>query len=62
MTLDRLVKKGFLESDLGDPTPQRGGKAKRYYRATTAGRGAVRESLDALRLMADGVDLASETP
>lgn len=35
--LDRLETKGFLTSYLANPTPERGGKAKRYYRLTKAG-------------------------
>ena len=31
-TLDRLEKKGLISSSLGDPTPERGGKPKRFYR------------------------------
>src|SRR5215469_1552473 len=32
--LERLEGKGLVESSLGDPTPERGGKAKRYFRVT----------------------------
>jgi PadR family transcriptional regulator PadR len=32
--LDRLEQKGFVTSSLGDPTPERGGRAKRYFRVT----------------------------
>jgi len=35
--LDRLEKKGFVISTVGDPTPARGGRAKRYFRVTKAG-------------------------
>ncbi len=35
--LDRLEDKGLVSSDLGDPTPERGGKAKRYFRVTDEG-------------------------
>src|ERR1700722_14959103 len=35
--LDRLEQKGFLTSSLGDPTPERGGRAKRYFRVTPTG-------------------------
>ena len=35
--LDRLETKGFITSSLGDPTPERGGKAKRYFRITKEG-------------------------
>ncbi len=32
VTLDRLEKKGYLKSWFADPTPERGGKAKRFFR------------------------------
>jgi len=35
--LDRMEDKGFITSFLGDPTPERGGKAKRFYRLERAG-------------------------
>ena len=35
--LNRLEKKGFLESRLSDPTPKRGGKSKRYYTLSSQG-------------------------
>ena len=31
VTLERLERKGLIRSWLADPTPERGGKAKRYY-------------------------------
>jgi DNA-binding PadR family transcriptional regulator len=37
LALVRLQKKGLLDSKLGDPTPQRGGRAKRFYRVTPQG-------------------------
>jgi DNA-binding PadR family transcriptional regulator len=41
--LERLEKKGLISSCLGDPTPERGGKAKRYFQATKQGLREVRE-------------------
>lgn len=35
--LERLEAKGLVKSSLGDPTPERGGKAKRYFRVTREG-------------------------
>jgi DNA-binding PadR family transcriptional regulator len=35
--LERLEAKGLVTSVLGDPTPERGGKAKRFFRVTTEG-------------------------
>jgi PadR family transcriptional regulator PadR len=45
-TLERLQDRGLVSSSLGDATPERGGRAKRYFRATAAG---VREVRDARR-------------
>lgn len=39
--LDRLASRGFLGSALGDPTPERGGRAKRYFRLTAKGVAAL---------------------
>jgi PadR family transcriptional regulator PadR len=35
--LDRLEQKEFVSSTLGDPTPARGGRAKRYFQVTAKG-------------------------
>jgi PadR family transcriptional regulator PadR len=35
--LERLAQKGLVSSSVGDPTPERGGKAKRYFRVTKEG-------------------------
>jgi DNA-binding PadR family transcriptional regulator len=43
ITLDRLESKGYLRSSLADPTPQRGGKAKRLFHVSAQGISAVRE-------------------
>lgn len=43
MPLDRLVKKGLLDSFLTDPTPERGGRSKRIYRPTQLGLDALME-------------------
>jgi len=45
-TLERLQERGLVTSSLGDPTPERGGRAKRYFQITTAG---IREARDARR-------------
>src|SRR5437667_7594745 len=43
-TLERLERKGFVSSLLADPTPERGGRVKRYYRVEGAGIRALRET------------------
>src|ERR1700690_2155686 len=42
--LERLEAKGLVSSSLGDPTPERGGKAKRYFQVTGAGLRQVHET------------------
>ncbi len=41
MPLDRLVKKGMLTSSLSEATPERGGRQKRIYELTRAGKQAL---------------------
>jgi PadR family transcriptional regulator PadR len=43
-TLERLQERGLVTSTLGDSTPERGGRAKRYFRITAAGIGEVRDA------------------
>ena len=47
-TLERLEEKGLVSSDLGEPTPERGGRAKRYFSLTRKGLRGVRETRRAL--------------
>src|SRR5207244_13209301 len=46
--LERLEDKGFVTSELGEATPERGGRAKRYFRVTARGLREVRETQRAL--------------
>jgi len=55
MTLDRLEKKGLLESFLTAPTPERGGRAKRCYRVTKPALAALRASRRALVALWEGL-------
>lgn len=43
MPLDRLEKRGLLDSYLADPTPERGGRSKRIYAPTKRGLEALEE-------------------
>ena len=61
-TLSRLETKGFVTSELGEPTAERGGRAKRYYRVSAAGRRALQHQLSGLRAMAAGLDVGLEAP
>ena len=42
--LDRLGAKGFVESEVGEATAERGGKAKRYFEVTGKGLAEVQET------------------
>jgi DNA-binding PadR family transcriptional regulator len=55
-TLDRLEDKGYVSSRIGDPTPERGGRAKRYFRLRPIAVRSLRESRDALAAMWDGLE------
>lgn len=61
-TLSRLEGKDFVASFVGDPTPERGGRAKKHFEITTTGKQALQQSLRALRTMARGLDAKWGTP
>lgn len=56
-TLDRLERKGYVKSRRGDPTPERGGRSKRFFRVTAKGVAAVNRTQQALHSMTEGLDL-----
>ena len=62
VTLDRLVKKGYLASRLGDSTPERGGRAKRYFGMTDDGLSALRTAREALLGLWEGQESALQKP
>jgi PadR family transcriptional regulator len=53
--LDRLEEKGFVESWMGEPTAKRGGRGKRIYRVTSAGRHALADMDRAVRRLSTGL-------
>ena len=60
-TLDRLNAKGFVDWQVEESTPARGGIPRRRFRLTKEGLAALRRSYSALRTLADGVeDLLAE--
>ena len=61
ITLERLEDKELVASRYGDPTPQRGGRPKRYFRAKRRGVQAVREALARIETMATGLDVVLKT-
>jgi DNA-binding PadR family transcriptional regulator len=46
--LERLESKGYVTSELGEPTSERGGRAKRYFKVTPPGLREVRETQQTL--------------
>ena len=54
-TLDRLQRKGYVTSRFADPTPERGGRSKRYFRVTAEGASAIQRTRQALSAMAEGL-------
>ena len=55
-TLERLEQKGCITSWFGDPTPERGGRSKRYFKVKPLGLRALRESREALAAMWEGLE------
>jgi DNA-binding PadR family transcriptional regulator len=53
--LERLQERGLVASRLGDATPERGGRAKRYFRITESGIGEVRDAQRSLMNMWKGL-------
>jgi PadR family transcriptional regulator PadR len=56
VTLDRLEKKGLVQSTAGDPEPERGGRPKRYLTVTAEGIAALRRARSSLMVFWDGLD------
>jgi DNA-binding PadR family transcriptional regulator len=59
-TLERLEQKGGLASELGDPTPIRGGRPKRFWRVTREGLELLRRSRGAMKELSRGLDAVLE--
>jgi len=55
-TLDRLETKGFLRSWTGEPTPQRGGRRRKFHALTPSGVAALKRAYRAFTAMADGLE------
>jgi len=56
-TLDRMDEKGLVTSRFGQPTPERGGRAKRYFRVTAKGEAAVARAQRAYQQLLQGLKL-----
>jgi DNA-binding PadR family transcriptional regulator len=55
-TLDRLEEKGLLRARVGEPTPQRGGRRRKFYALTPTGSVALRQAYQAFTSMARGLE------
>lgn len=56
VTLDRLETKGYLQSRMGSPDPNRGGRPKRFVTVTEAGLQAIREVRAAMLNLWSGLE------
>jgi len=54
--LDRLERKGFVTSWSGEPTAERGGRAKKFYQITAPGKKALRETHHAIHSLSVGLE------
>lgn len=55
--LDRLERQGHVSSRIGAPTPERGGRAKKFFRLQPAGARTLRRSRNALDALWEGLEL-----
>jgi len=55
-TLDRLEDKGYISSAFSQPTPERGGRSKRYFTVRPRGLRTLRASRQALSAMWEGLE------
>jgi DNA-binding PadR family transcriptional regulator len=60
ITLDRLEAKGLLGSERGDPTPIRGGRAKRFFRLRPRGLRVLKRTLADLGRLQEGLAVLRE--
>jgi DNA-binding PadR family transcriptional regulator len=60
-TLDRLEKKGLVRSQMGDPTPERGGRSKRYFTVSAKGVRAVTNAVRTYQRLLEGLELPGLT-
>lgn len=58
VTLDRMEDKRYVSSILGEPRPERGGRARRYFRIAPAGARALERTERSLSRMRQGLRIA----
>jgi DNA-binding PadR family transcriptional regulator len=57
-TLARLESKSYVSHSMGEPAPERGGRAKKFFRVEAAGVEALERTHQTLRSMRRGLDLS----
>ena len=62
LALDRLTQHGLVTSRLGDPTPERGGRAKKLFGITPGGLAAIRRTQHAFMALWKGIPELKGTP
>ena len=58
--LERLERKGCLRSRMGDPSPERGGRARRYFAVSPLGLRALRSTHTAFARLSQGLEAILE--
>lgn len=59
-TLERLESRGLMTSRYGEPSAERGGRSKRFYRLTPDGRRTLGRAVRTVRRMVQGLELKLE--
>lgn len=60
VALRRLQKKGLVSSRMGEPTPRRGGRPKRYYAVEPEGLDSLRQAQEDWSAMVRGLERTLE--
>jgi PadR family transcriptional regulator PadR len=55
-TLDRLEQKGYVSSKVGEPTAERGGRAKKFFQVEGLGAATLKQNFRATLRMAEGIE------
>ena len=55
-TLERLETKGYLASRMSDPTPERGGRSRRYFEVTAEGVQSLQLAQEAMASLRQGLE------
>jgi DNA-binding PadR family transcriptional regulator len=53
--LERLAARGLVTGEVGGPTPERGGRRRKYYRLEPEGAVQLRRAVDVFRTMSEGL-------